>query len=57
MGFLMRKRVDGLINMPVDGKDDIWREFRRTGKPVVLIDREINGLGCDSECARITGKR
>lgn len=49
--FLMRKRVDGLINMPVDGKGRHLEKFRRTGKPVVLIDREINGLGCDSVCA------
>ena len=34
--FLIRKRVDGIINMPVDGE------------PIVLIDRSIQGVECDS---------
>lgn len=46
--FLMRKRVDGLINMPVDGEGRHLRSFKKTGKPILLIDRQIQGLSCDS---------
>ena len=46
--FLTRKRVDGIINMPVDGEGNHLKKFRKTGKPVVLIDRSIQGLVCDS---------
>lgn len=46
--FLMRKRVDGLINMPVDATGKHLKTFERTGKPIVLIDRKIQGLECDS---------
>lgn len=49
--FLLKKRVDGLINMPVDGSGKHLEAFCKTGKPVVLIDREIPALGCDSVCA------
>lgn len=45
--FLMRKRVDGIINMPVDGAGAHLRAFQKTGKPIVLIDRRIPGLSCD----------
>ncbi len=50
--FLMKKRVDGIINMPVDGSGKHLERFCKTGKPVVLIDREIPALGCDSVCAQ-----
>ncbi len=46
--FLMRKRVDGLINMPVDITGSHLREFQETGKPIVLIDRSIRGMECDA---------
>lgn len=46
--FLMHKRVDGLINMPVDKSGDHLRSFQQTGKPLVLIDRTIQDLACDS---------
>ena len=45
--FLTRKRVDGIINMPVDMTGSHLKEFQRTGKPIVLIDRMIQGLSCD----------
>lgn len=45
--FLVRKRVDGLINMPVDGSGCHLEGFRKTGKPIVLIDRQITGIPCD----------
>lgn len=46
--FLIRKRVDGLINMPVDITGEHLKEFEKTGKPMVLIDRRIKGVECDS---------
>lgn len=46
--FLLRKRVDGIINMPVDKMGNHLLQFQKTGKPIVLIDRKIQGLACDS---------
>lgn len=46
--FLSRKRVDGIINMPVDATGEHLKNFACTGKPIVLIDRKIQGLCCDS---------
>lgn len=46
--FLIRKRVDGLINMPVDITGDHLKAFQKTGKPMILIDRMIKGVECDS---------
>lgn len=46
--FLTRKRVDGIVNMPVDITGSHLTEFQGKGKPVVLIDRKIQGLECDS---------
>ena len=45
--FLMRKRVDGIINMPVDTAGEHLKGFQETGRPIVLIDRSIQGLSCD----------
>lgn len=45
--FFQRKRVDGIINMPLDGTGAHLKSFLKTGKPVVLFDRKIPGLGCD----------
>ncbi len=41
--FLVHKRVDGLINMPVDKTGEHLEAFRQTGKPLVLIDRKLQG--------------
>lgn len=46
--FLTRKRVDGIINMPVDITGSHLADFQKTGKPMVLIDRQILGVECDS---------
>ena len=46
--FLSRKRVDGIINMPVDAEGTHLKQFQKTGKPIVLIDRKIQDLSCDS---------
>lgn len=45
--FLTRKRVDGIINMPVDSAGSHLKAFQRTGKPIVLIDRMIQDISCD----------
>ena len=46
--FLIRRRFDGVINMPVDEEGNHLKKFQRTGKPIVLIDRKIQGISCDS---------
>ena len=46
--FLSRKRVDGIINMPVDTEGNHLKKFQKTGKPIVLIDRKIQEISCDS---------
>lgn len=46
--FLIRRRIDGIINMPVDEEGKHLRKFQKTGKPIVLIDRRIQGISCDS---------
>lgn len=48
MEFLIRRRVDGIINMPVDETGAHLKKFQKTGKPIVLIDRKIQGIPCDS---------
>lgn len=48
ISFLTQKRVDGIINMPVDETGAHLKSFRKSGKPVVLIDRKIEKLKCDS---------
>ena len=46
--FLTRRRVDGIINMPVDEEGNHLKRFQKTGKPIILIDRKIQGINCDS---------
>lgn len=46
--FLIRRRVDGIINMPVDETGAHLKRFQKTGKPIVLIDRKIQEIPCDS---------
>ena len=53
--FLTRKRVDGIINMPVDPAGSGLREFSKAGKPVILLDRRIQGLDCD--CVLVDNRR
>lgn len=45
--FLYRKRVDGLINMPVNNDGSHLKSFMAADKPIVLIDRKLNGVDCD----------
>ncbi len=46
--FLLRKRVDGLVSVPTDTCGDNLLEFMKSGKPVVLLDRQIQGISCDT---------
>lgn len=46
--FLIRRRVDGIINMPVDEEGNHLKRFQKMGKPIVLINRKIQGIDCDS---------
>lgn len=45
--FLYRKRVDGIINMPVNVDGSHLKPFIKAKKPIVLIDRKINEIECD----------
>lgn len=46
--FLLHRRVDGLIIMPSGRQGKYLEKFTKAGKPVVLIDRKLDGIGCDS---------
>jgi len=48
--FLLRKRVDGIINMPVDTSGKNLEAFVDSGKPIILIDRRIRTMHCNSIC-------
>lgn len=45
--FLIRKRVDGIINMPTDVEGRNLRQYLDSRKPLILIDRQIQGFPCD----------
>lgn len=45
--FLYRKRVDGIIAMPVNKEGSYLSQFEKAGKPIVLIDRKVDGITCD----------
>ncbi len=46
--FLYRKRVDGIINMPVDSTGAHLEKFEKANKPIVIIDRKLPQIYCDS---------
>lgn len=46
--FLYRKRVDGIINMPVDSTGAHLKQFASEGKPIIIIDRKLPQISCDS---------
>ncbi|HUM83594.1 MAG TPA: LacI family DNA-binding transcriptional regulator [Lachnospiraceae bacterium] len=47
LAFLYRKRVDGIVNMPVDTSGQNLKIFESAGRPIILIDRKIDNLTCD----------
>lgn len=46
--FLDKRRVDGLILMPSGNSGKHLRAFARKRKPVILIDRKLRDIECDS---------
>lgn len=48
--FLMKRRVDGLFVIPEDPTGSNFRNFSESGRPLVLIDRQIESLECSSVC-------
>lgn len=46
--FLYRKRVDGIINMPVDATGAHLAQFASAKKPIIIIDRKLPKIACDS---------
>lgn len=53
--FLLKKKVDGIIVVPVSGKPDFLKPARDADVPVVLLDRAISEGGFD--CVRIDNRK
>ena len=45
--FLLHRRVDGLIMMPTGAEKKVFARFRKSRRPVVLIDRRMENGDCD----------
>ena len=45
--FLLHRRVDGLIMMPTGAEKKVFDRFRKSKRPVVLIDRRMENGDCD----------
>jgi LacI family transcriptional regulator len=48
---LLKRRVDGLAVAPVESQSPLLRSFLARGVPLVLVDREVPGLGVDTVTA------
>ena len=46
--FCAEKNVDGILLIPISKNSDMLKPARDAGIPVVLLDRDIAGSGCDS---------
>ena len=46
--FLAKKSVDGFIYMPLGNQEDIVARLIERALPVILIDRPLPGLACDT---------
>ena len=56
--FLINKKVDGIIIIPVSGRADFLEPAKNAGIPVVLMDRNINGeFDCIKTNNRTASKR
>lgn len=53
MRFLLEKRVDGIINMPVASDGEQLKPVLERGTPVVLIDRVINSVRDAVSCVLV----
>lgn len=45
--FLKKRRVDGVISMPVAQNGTCFQELQESGIPVVTVDRKLQDLECD----------
>ena len=54
MKFLLNKKVDGMIIVPVSTGEEMLERIREAGVPVVLLDRTTENIGCD--CVRIDNR-
>lgn len=45
--FLYKKRVDGIISIPVGHKADYLKKFINDDKPILLVDRYVMDVNCD----------
>ena len=45
--FLKKRRVDGVISMPVAQNGTCFQELQESGIPVVTVDRKLKDLNCD----------
>lgn len=48
LNFLLNKMVDGIIMMPSSENGDIIQETLDRGLPIVLVDRMLKGVSCDT---------
>lgn len=46
--FLKHRRVDGMIVIPTGKSGTCLQEFMKAGKPIVMIDRRIRHIPCDT---------
>lgn len=47
MQMLLRRRIDGVLLVPASSKAEPIRMIQNQGIPVVLLDREVNGIDVD----------
>jgi len=52
--FLINKKVDGMIVVPVSTGSEVLEYTKDAGVPVVLLDRTVENAGCD--CVRIDNR-
>lgn len=45
--FLKKRRVDGIISVPVTKNVTCFQELQKARIPVVMVDRKLEGLDCD----------
>lgn len=56
LSFLMDKRVDGVVIMPVSDEGAHIKQLMDSGIPVILIDRLLDGIDCDAViCDNVNG--
>ena len=48
LDFLVDRQIDGLLMMPLGGCADALEQLRLRRIPVVLIDRPVKGVSCDT---------